>query len=129
MGLRFEWYNDEKTIMHYIIEGDWNWRDYHAGARASIFSMHRLQHPVHMLIDLRGSTRPKMPSGAAAHVRSFGKKLTPALSGIAIVIGFPDEGKAALVLDEDGTLPTDDGRVYFVESDEAALDLIQSLGS
>lgn len=127
MPMRFEWYDDDKTIMHYIIEGDWNWRDYHTGVRASIFSMHRHPHPVHALIDLRNSTRPSMPSGVAAHIRSFGKKLTPALSGVAIVIGYPADSKNTLILDDDGTLPTTDGRVYFVDTEDDILALLHDL--
>lgn len=129
MPMRFAWYDDDKTIMHYIIEGDWNWRDYHAGVRASIFSMHRHPHQVHALIDLRGSTRPALPSGAAAHMRSFGKRLAPALSGVAVVLGLPAGAHDALVLDEAGTLPTTDGRVYFVDSEDEALALLNELRS
>jgi hypothetical protein len=121
MSLRFKWYDDAKTVMHYIIEGDWNWRDYHACVRASLFSMHHHPHPVDSLIDLRGSTRPRLPAGFAAHVRTFGKKLAPALSGRAIVIGLPAPDELALQPDADRTLLNQDsGKIYFVD-DEAGL--------
>jgi hypothetical protein len=124
MSLRFKWYDSTKTAMHYIIEGDWNWRDFHACVRASLFSMHNHPHPVDSLIDLRGSTRPQLPAGFAAHVRTFGKKLAPALSGRAIVIGLPEPDELALQPDAYRTLLNQDGgKIYFVD-DEAGLRVI-----
>jgi hypothetical protein len=128
MGFRFQWYDDEQTTMHYIAEGDWNWRDYHACVRASLFSMHRHEKTVDSLIDLRASTRRAMPSGVNAHVRSFGKVLTPALSGRALVIGMPDEALAQLGVAQDHQLDTPDGLVRFVDADgdEAAKAILQA---
>jgi hypothetical protein len=124
MGFRFKWYNDAKTVMRYIAEGDWNWRDYHAAVRASTFSMHNHPHSVDVLVDLRGSTRAKMPSGLAAHVRTFGKKQTPALSGRAVVIGLPHDDEIALALDADRTLLNQEGgKIHFV-ADEAELNAL-----
>lgn len=118
LNFRFEWYDDAQTVMRYVLEGHWNWRDYHAGVRASIFSMHQHPHKVDSLIDLRESTRPTMPGGLAAHASAFGKRLTPALSGNAVVLGLPADALQQLPLNDDGTMSTRDGRVYFA-SDEA----------
>ncbi|QPC83403.1 hypothetical protein G4Y79_03200 [Phototrophicus methaneseepsis] len=121
MPFRFAWRDEDQTVMQLIVEGgDWNWRDYHHVARACTFSMLRLPHPVHMLIDLRGSTREKMPAGAAVHVRSFGKIQTPAMSGKAVVIGYPQPDLAELGLGPSQTLSTRDGTVYFVASEDEA---------
>ena len=78
--------------------------------------MHGIEHPIDSVVDLRGSTRPALPSGLLGHVRSFGKKNHPKLTGRAIVIGMPDEGITILQLREDMTLPTTDGFVKFVET-------------
>lgn len=126
MGFRFEWYDDDQTVMHYIAEGDWNWRDYHSCVRASTFAMHRHPNPVLSLIDLRESTRQTMPSGLAAHVRSFGKKLTPALSGEAVIIGMPSDAQAQLT-DGDKTLDGASGTIYFVETEDELKTLLESL--
>jgi hypothetical protein len=120
MGVRFEWVTPEKKIIRYIVEGDWNWKLFHTCVRISLFAMHNHPHPVDTLIDLRGSTRPQMPAGLAAHARSFGKKHTPALSGRAVVIGLPAADLAALNLDAHNTLITPDGSVVFAEDEQAA---------
>lgn len=118
MGFRFEWRGESKRVMAYVVEGDWNWKDYHHAVRASTFSMHGIDHDIDSLIDLRGSTRPTLPAGLLGHVRSFGKKNHHRLTGRAIVIGMPDEGIEILQLREDNTLPTSDGFVKFVTTDE-----------
>lgn len=118
MPFRFEWMDDTYRVMAYIVEGDWNWKDYHHAARASTFSMTGVNHLIDSLIDLRGSTRTTLPSGLPAHVRSFGKKTHVQLSGRALVIGMPDEGIATLQVGDDMTLTTTDGFVRFVATDD-----------
>ena len=118
MAFRFEWMDDQKRAMVYIVEGDWNWKDYHHAVRASTFSMHGIDHSIESIIDLRGSTRPTLPSGLLGHVRSFGRKNHPMLTGRAIVIGMPDEGLQTLQPRDDMILPTTDGFVLFVSSQD-----------
>ena len=124
---RYEWFNDEKTAMRYVALEDWNWRDYHACVRVSLFAMNQHPHAVDSVIDLREHTRDTMPSGLPAHMSSFGKKLTAALSGKAVVIGLSETDKAKLPLNDDGTLSTTDGAVYFVSDDAAAQAIIDRL--
>jgi hypothetical protein len=120
MPFKIEWMTPAKTVMLYRVTGDWNWFDYHRVVRVSIFQMtNHAPQSVHSVVDLRGSTRPKLPSGLAAHVRTFGKRYTPALSGKAIVLGLPPEALTQIVVEPNGTLETDDGRVYFVADDDA----------
>lgn len=121
MGVRFECYNAEKTVMRYIIEGDWNWKQFHTCVRISLFTLHNQPPPVDTLIDLRGSTRLRLPAGFAAHVRAFGKKLSPVLSGRAVVIGLPRADEDTLNTGPERTLTNlSGGPVYFVD-DEAQL--------
>ncbi|MCA9912573.1 MAG: hypothetical protein KC496_04475 [Anaerolineae bacterium] len=128
MPFRFTWYDDDKTVMQLIAEGDWNWRDYHAAARACTFSMmNERPDNVTILLDLRGSTRDQMPAGLRAHSTSFGKKLTPALNGSAVVLGMPLAAWHGLPLNEDGTLSTVDGRVYYAEDEAKAQDILQQI--
>lgn len=127
MSFRFEWLDAKKTTMCYRATGDWNWKDYHTCVRMSLFALHRAgTENVHSLIDLRGSTRPAMPSGLAAHVRTFGQQRHGALSGRAVVIGLPAEDEAALETGEERILTTADGAVYFVDGEEAARQLLAS---
>lgn len=121
MPVRFEWRDPSKRAMCFIAEGAWDWKDYHQAARASAFSLTGLEHAVDSVIDLRRSARTDLPAGAAAHVRSFGRRTQVNLSGRAAVIGLPEGARKGLGLGADGTLETPDGLVKFVES-EAELD-------
>jgi hypothetical protein len=118
MAFNYEWTDDSKRVLRYRVEGDWNWRDYHHVVQVSTFSLYGVEHPVDCLIDLRGSTRPKLPSGLLGHVRSFGAKKHPRFTGRALVIGMPPEGIELLQLLEDNTLPTADGFVKFVNTED-----------
>jgi hypothetical protein len=124
VGFEFRWDDDEKTIMRYSADGDWNWKDYHMCVRMSLFTLHRHETPVDTIIDFRGSTRPTFPSGAQAHVRTFTKKHHPALTGRVVVIGCPPEVAAALGL-IDSELRTPDGLIRCVNSDEDAQQVIR----
>lgn len=117
---RYGWYDDAKTILQYTAEADWNWRDWHAGWRPATFNLIQHEGNVHVLIDFREQTRDKMPAGIHAHLNSFGQSISPKLSGKAVVLGFPSEDKASLMLDEDGTLETKTGRLYFAKDEAQA---------
>ncbi len=118
MAFNYSWKDDDKRAMVYVVEGDWNWKDYHHVVRVSTFSMTGVENPVDSVIDLRGSTRPQLPSGLLGHVRSFGAKKHPSLTGRALVIGMPDEGLETLQVLPDNTLPTNDGFVKFVTTED-----------
>lgn len=127
LNFRFQWYDAEKRVIHLIAEHDWNWRDYHAAARASAFSMMQHPHPVTTLLDFRESTRPTFPLGIAAHAMSFGKKISPALNGQVVVLGLPDTIRTNLQLEDDGTLTTAQGRIYFAVDEANAQAILASL--
>ncbi|MEM9951295.1 MAG: hypothetical protein AAF846_06840 [Chloroflexota bacterium] len=117
---RYGWYDDAKSILQYTAESDWNWRDWHAGWRPAVFSLIQHEGNVHIVIDFREQTRATMPAGINAHFMSFGTSISPKLSGKAVVIGLPDDAKAQLMLDEDGTFETKTGRLYFASDDDEA---------
>lgn len=123
LPFRYEWKDESKGVICYIAEGDWNWKDYHHAARAAAFTLSGVNHAVDCLIDLRGSTRPTLPAGLAAHVRSFGRGLQSCLTGRAVVIGMPQEAIASLRPDDRGILLTSDGIVRFV-ADDAELERV-----
>lgn len=119
---RFEWIDPEKRAIRYVAEGsEWNWKDYHTCVRVSLVTLSNHPHLVDSVIDLRESTRPKMPSGVVAHARSFGKKHFPVVSGRAIVLGMPPEAMEQLapLCDVQGRLVTPDGYIVFVADDAA----------
>ncbi len=120
MAVNFAWLDDEQTIMAYRAEGFWNWAEFHQCVRASLFAMHQHSQRVHSWLDFRAATRPRMPAGLAAHAQTFGKRLTPALSGFAVVLGMNQEDIATLRLDATRLMTTADGAVFFADSDAHA---------
>lgn len=124
---RYQWFDEEKTILQYIAEEDWNWRDYHAGWQPVIFNLINHDGNVHVLLDFREQTRDKMPAGVAAHLNSFGKNLSKKLSGYAVVLGYPEIDRDKLMLNEDGTVSTKEGRLYFAENEAEAKAIFASL--
>ena len=118
MPFHFKWKDEKKRAICYIAAGNWNWKDYHQAARASAFTLAAVDHPVDSVIDLRASARTDLPAGAPAHVRSFGRGAQPCLTGRAAVIGLPTAEVARLDLRPDRTLPTANGFVQFVDSED-----------
>lgn len=128
MALRFKWDDDSHQIMLYIVEGDWNWRDYHACARASSFSLnYGGENPVHSLIDFSASTRLDFPAGALGHMRTFGRKIHPRFSGRSAVVALPEKIALLLDLDENRQMETIDGVLTVADSLEEARQIL--LGS
>ncbi len=123
---RYAWYDTAKTILHFTAEADWNWRDWHAGWQPVVFSLINHDGNAHVLLDFREQTRDTMPAGINAHFMSFGTKISPKLSGKAVVLGLPADDKASLMLDDDGTLETKTGRMYFAENEAEAQQLFDS---
>lgn len=121
MQIRFayQWVDPEKTILRYTAKPGWTWRDYHACARIATLVLTPRETPIDILIDLTGSER--IPAGLPGHSRTFGKRLVPALSGRAAVVGLPAADLLALLPDGTGLLPTEDGQVYFANSEAEAL--------
>lgn len=124
LAFKWHWYDEEKTALVYTAEDHWTWKDYHAIVRISLFSLTGIAHLVHSIVDFRGSQRAQMPSGLLGHVRSFGKKHHPNLSGRAICVGLPPEAEKTLQLMAGRILPTPDGFVQFVDDDEAIQHLL-----
>jgi len=131
LKFRFQWYNENQTILQLIPLENWNWRDYHAGARAAAFSIATATQPVHTLIDLRESTRSRMPSGLYTHMRSFGRKISENLSGIAVIIDLPPEDYDILLNDDhinsDDTFTTTDGILHFAKDEETLCHILATL--
>lgn len=126
MGIRFEWYNPEKTVMRYVFEGDWNWLDYHRVARVSVFQMMSLpERSVHSLLDMRAVGVGRFPFGVMAHARTFGKRHMPALSGHAVVLAMPLHIVQTLPL-SGRVLRGQDGDVHFIDDESQLLPILQS---
>ncbi len=89
MPVHFEWTDATKTVLRYRVEGQWNWNDLHKHLARAAFQMDSVDHPVDLLLDLRGSSQ--LPAGAVAHLRSVGKKQHRNSSERVIIVGLPRE--------------------------------------
>jgi len=124
MPVHFKWLDEQKRALRFVAEGTWNWKDYHQAVRAAAFSLSAVNHPVDCIIDLRRSARPSLPAGAAAHLRSFGRRTQSCLTGRAAVIGLPAKEADRLGFSRDRRLPTIDGFVQQVDSAEELKQLL-----
>jgi hypothetical protein len=112
----YQWHNDDKTVMRYSARDNWTWKDYHAVVHVSQFAFMNLDHPVHVLIDFSTGHRERFPGGINAHAQTFGKRLSPTLSGKAVVIGVPADALAKLGVSESRKLIVGDGEARFVDT-------------
>ncbi|NJR12781.1 hypothetical protein HC776_02675 [bacterium] len=121
MQIRFayRWDNPEKTILRYTAKDGWTWRDYHACARIATLMLTPREPLIDVVIDL--SSGGRLAAVLGAHSRTFGKRLSAALSGRAVVVGVSDEAVNTLLPDGTRLLPTEDGQVYFAASEADAL--------
>ena len=128
MGVHFSWDDEEKnTVIRYTAEDDWNWNHYHKAVQMSLFALHRIGHDVDVIVDLSGTD--KIPVGAMAHVRSFGKRQNPHLTGRAIVIGLDRDTELSLRGGDDSerVLHVGEQTIYFVDDEAAAQALLTQL--
>jgi len=125
MPFQFQW-NKDKTVMIYKATEDWNWKDYHLVVRSSLFWLQKHEGLVDVLIDLTGSTREKLPSGAKAHIRSFTKKQNKNLSGRVIVLGVSSDEETSLGVDEQRQITTNDGVIRFAATLDEAVEQFRS---
>lgn len=124
MGMRFEWDDEEKTVIRYVAEGDWNWTDFHRSVRVALFALHNLGHPVDTILDLSQST--KTPGGAIAHIRSVGKPQNEYISGRAIVIGLDSQTETNLLAGQpDRALSFGEQTIHFVDDEQQAQALLE----
>lgn len=122
----YNWYDEAKTVIRYAARDNWTWKDYHSVVRVSLYTVQTQPHTVHTLIDFSTGNREKFPAGVGAHAQTFGKKLTPNLSGKAIVIGMPQATLAQLGVSTTRLMSTSDGEIHFIEHPDALDPLLQT---
>jgi len=127
MGFSAAWDDkDTQTVMRFRAEGVWNWNDYHKAVRMAMFTLHKHDKPVDVIVDLSGTDH--LPGGALAHVRSFGKRLNPNMTGRAVVIDLDADTERALLAGNDARLLRHgEQTIYFVDSDAEARALLNVL--
>jgi len=130
MGFEYSWDDDEaQTVLRYTAVGDdWNWNDYHKTVRTALFALHRIGHAVDVVVDL--SDTDHLPGGAVAHVRSFGKRQNPNLTGRAVVIGLDRDIERTLTGGSDErVLRFGEQILYFVDDEASAQKVLAALDS
>ena len=118
----YEWDDDEKTAVRYIAQGRWTWKDDHRAVHVSQFALANGADQIDTIIDLSHSTGT--PSGATAHVRTFGKQQHPKQTGRTVVIGMEPENVLKLAGTEGILRVANEHVIHFVESEEEAQTLL-----
>lgn len=124
MPVDFQWDDADQRVMHYRVEGKWDWNQFHKTLRRSTLRFDEVEHEVGAIIDLRRSGQP-MPAGAVGHLRSLLTSLAHVrFSGRAVVIGVDTPLLNALGV-RDGVLRTQKGLIGFATDEDAARALLK----
>lgn len=78
------WYNEERTILYSILEGDGAWETFHARRREAYAMIASQPHTVHAIMDIKNNRL--MPQGIAANMQQSFDELPPNI-GLVIIIG------------------------------------------
>src|SRR5262249_20124301 len=84
MPIQVVWDNDDKTVIRYIIEGNWTWDEMLEAVKTSNAWLDAAEGKIHFIHDMRGSTA--IPSGALTQLRRFIGKEHPK-TGQSIIVG------------------------------------------
>lgn len=84
MPIKVEWVNQQRTIIHYNVIGNWTWDDYKAANAITDDMVKSVDHPVALICDFSFSTAipPRMLSNIG---RSLRQKRSPNVSHIVTV--------------------------------------------
>jgi hypothetical protein len=84
MPIKVEWVNQQRTIIHYNIIGNWTWDDYDAANAITEDMIKSVDHQVALICDLSSSTA--IPPRVLSNVgRSLRQKRSPNISHIVTV--------------------------------------------
>ncbi len=64
MPVTVDWYNPEKTILCYTFDVQWTWDDIQNVLEIAFSLIDSVDHPIHVLLDLRANTSPPRISAA-----------------------------------------------------------------
>jgi hypothetical protein len=84
MGINLSWYDDNKTIIVWKFQGEWNWLDYHAAINRAVMMLRGVDHTVDSIMDLRDN-RSLPPNAIVQGKRWF--VVAPDNFGITVVTG------------------------------------------
>ena len=123
MAVNYRWDNEEKTVLRLVASGQWTWQEFHRAAQISRVNMMNGGSRIDTIVDLRGGDR--IPAGAVAHARTFGKPENPRQTGRTVVIGMDDE-TVRKISGEARTLRVSEGHmIYFVATEDEVRTLLE----
>lgn len=126
MPITYDWDNPEQTLIRLRAEGAWNWNDLHKTMRRAGFWLDAVDHPVDLILDLRGGDR--LPAGALGQIRSLGRAVHPNGRDRLLIIGL-DPVVAGPLGGEEGVYRTNDRAIYFAPDEAAAHGILMDWGS
>jgi hypothetical protein len=83
MSITVKWFNDEHKIVHWDIEGAWNWDDVYLSLDEANALLDTVDHTVHTIVDVRNS--PLIPGGTITQLKNLVNKQHPQ-AGISVFV-------------------------------------------
>lgn len=83
MDIKLSWYDDNKTILVYIIEGQWDWQVLYNVYQQGLLLKRSVAHRVDVIVDIRASGR--LPQDCISHARMIAHEQPPN-GGISIIV-------------------------------------------
>jgi len=84
MPFSIEWGNEEKTISHLKVIGEWDWNDFYAATKIGYQMTDSVQHKVNVIVDFSES-KGNIPPNALTHLRNANKNAHPRRGVVVIV--------------------------------------------
>src|SRR5262245_39191443 len=86
MGIHASWDNDEKTVIHSVDDGTWDWNDAYAVTLQINEMIESVNHKVNLIIGDDSGRMCKVPPNAVTHWHTIYRSLNPN-AGLIIVVG------------------------------------------
>jgi hypothetical protein len=83
MSITVDWYNPEKTIIQYVLEGKWTWNEFYDVYHKAIAMENAVSHRVDVVVDIRQSAIP--PTNVLLNMKYFADHQPPNI-GLSLIV-------------------------------------------
>ncbi|MBI1258561.1 MAG: hypothetical protein GC204_13920 [Chloroflexi bacterium] len=92
MGVRTDWYNQDKTIICYQFTGRWDWDEFYVGWEWVRQAMASVDHKVALIVDMQATRH--IPVSSMVHLRAVVRRVNPNYAGVTVLVGTDSVGPA-----------------------------------
>lgn len=86
MGIHASWDNEEKTVIHSVDDGEWDWKDAYAITQQINEMIESVNHKVDLIIGDDTRRMGKIPPNAVTHWHTAYRSLHPNV-GLIVIVG------------------------------------------